>query len=55
MVPWFEFGGECVVECAKSGHSAKIIFHAKVRLLAHVSCQGGVICIELKCVHPFIT
>ncbi|XP_064392295.1 oxysterol-binding protein-related protein 9-like [Halichondria panicea] len=28
-VPWFEFGGECMLECEKSGHSAKLIFHTK--------------------------
>lgn len=29
-VPWFEFGGECILDCEKSGHMAKLIFHTKV-------------------------
>ena len=62
-MPWFEFGGECVVECAKSGHSAKMIFHAKVCSLVYSVCiigicQGDqVICasiVEPKCVYIYI-
>ena len=28
--PWLEFGGDCVISCAKTGYSSKIEFHTKV-------------------------
>ena len=30
--PWFEFGGKCPIECAKSGYVADIDFHCKVKI-----------------------
>ena len=46
--PWFEFGGECVVNCVKSGHSAKIVFHTKVR-----SCFPKV-CTSCICIFRYV-
>lgn len=28
-VPWVELGGECNINCSKSGYSATITFHTK--------------------------
>ncbi|NXH01651.1 OSBL9 protein, partial [Loxia leucoptera] len=28
-VPWIELGGECSINCSKTGYSASIVFHTK--------------------------
>ena len=44
--PWFEFGGKCPIECAKSGYVADIDFHCKVKIITMYMCTA----LDTKCV-----
>ena len=50
-VPWCELGGKVLLQCKKSGYSAEIVFHTKVRPVCRCITIDITLCVSVTSCH----